>query len=172
MYVNFESVATPLWRSVKMTLTLPKWGLGSPLGLPKIQSSIARVKTPFLEVFFISLESSWSVDVENGLVEPFRHPEHKLWMKEGSGVKLPVWLPTTKRSGIDPTPMCALECNTLLESSWGDLQVCFRPHPNWRSKQGVMNSQSAGNPNRDNFRNPPWESREKMPFKCRCRRVT
>jgi hypothetical protein len=60
-------VATPLWRSVRMTLTLPKWGLGSPLGLPKTQNSIARVKTPRLEVFFISLERSWSVDVENGL---------------------------------------------------------------------------------------------------------
>jgi hypothetical protein len=36
-------VATPLWRSVRMTLTLPKWGLGSPLGLPKIQSSIVGV---------------------------------------------------------------------------------------------------------------------------------
>ncbi len=39
-----------------MTLTLPKWGLGSLLGLPKLQSSIARVKTPRIEAFFISLE--------------------------------------------------------------------------------------------------------------------
>jgi hypothetical protein len=29
------------WKSVRMTLTLPKWGLGSPLGLPKFQNSIA-----------------------------------------------------------------------------------------------------------------------------------
>ncbi len=50
-----------------MTLTLPKWGLGSPPG-PKIKSSIAGVKTPRLEVFFISLKSSSSVDVENGLI--------------------------------------------------------------------------------------------------------
>jgi hypothetical protein len=50
-----------------MTLTLPKWGLGSPLGLPKFQSSIARVKELRLEAFFISLESYRSVDVENGL---------------------------------------------------------------------------------------------------------
>jgi len=45
----------------------PKLGLGSPLGLPKFQSSIARVKTPHIEMFFISLESYQSVDVENGL---------------------------------------------------------------------------------------------------------
>jgi hypothetical protein len=33
----------------------------------QLQSSTAKGKTPRLEVFFISLESSWSVDVENGL---------------------------------------------------------------------------------------------------------
>jgi len=50
-----------------MKLTLLKWGLGSPLGLPKLQSSIAKVKTPRIGVLFISLESYQSVDVENGL---------------------------------------------------------------------------------------------------------
>jgi len=49
-----------------MKLTLLKWGLGSPLGLPKLQSSIAKVKTPRIGVLFISLESYQSVDVENG----------------------------------------------------------------------------------------------------------
>jgi hypothetical protein len=39
----------------------------SPPGLPKTQSSIAGVKTPRLEVLFISLERSQSLDVENGL---------------------------------------------------------------------------------------------------------
>jgi len=52
-----------------MTLTLPKWGLGSPPGLLKLQSLILGVKTPLLEAFFISLESYQSVDVENGLVQ-------------------------------------------------------------------------------------------------------
>jgi hypothetical protein len=55
------------WKSVRMTLTLPKWGLGSPLGLPKLQSWIAGVKTPRIGVFFISLESYESIDVENEL---------------------------------------------------------------------------------------------------------
>jgi hypothetical protein len=50
-----------------MKLTLPKLGLGSPPGLPKLQSSITRVKTPRIGVFFISLESYGSLDVENGL---------------------------------------------------------------------------------------------------------
>jgi hypothetical protein len=53
-----------------------------------------------------------------------------------------------------------------LESSQRELQDCFRPHPNPRSKQEVMDAQSPGSPNRDNFGTPPWESREKMPFGC------
>ncbi len=50
-----------------MKFTLLKWGLGSPLGLSKLQNSIAGVKTLCIEAFFISLESYQSVDVENGL---------------------------------------------------------------------------------------------------------
>jgi hypothetical protein len=42
--------------SVRMRLTLPNVGTWSPLGLPRLQSSMAEVKTPRLEVFFISLE--------------------------------------------------------------------------------------------------------------------
>jgi hypothetical protein len=55
------------WKSGRMTLTLPKWGLGSPLRLLKLQSSIAGVETPCIEVLFTSLESYRSVNVENGL---------------------------------------------------------------------------------------------------------
>jgi len=51
-----------------MKLTLPKLGLDSPPGLPKLQSSIIGVKTPCIKMFFISLESYQSVDVENELV--------------------------------------------------------------------------------------------------------
>jgi hypothetical protein len=53
--------------SVRSPLTLAKMGLKSPPGLPKTQSSIAGIKTPCLEVIFILLERSWSVDVQNGL---------------------------------------------------------------------------------------------------------
>jgi hypothetical protein len=55
------------WKSVRMKFTLPKWGLGSPHGLLKFQSLITRVKTPRPGVFFISLESYRSVNVENEL---------------------------------------------------------------------------------------------------------
>ncbi len=60
-------VATLLGKSVRMRLTFPKWGLGSPPRLPKVQSSIARVKTPCIGAFFMPLKSYQSEDVENGL---------------------------------------------------------------------------------------------------------
>jgi len=47
--------------------TLPKLGIWSPPGLPNVQSSTERAKTPCLGVFLVSLKRSWSVDVENGL---------------------------------------------------------------------------------------------------------
>jgi len=60
-------IATLLWESVRMKLTLPKWGLGSPPGFSKFQSSMVGIKTPHIEVFFISLESYQSIYVKNGL---------------------------------------------------------------------------------------------------------
>jgi hypothetical protein len=53
-----------------------------------------------------------------------------------------------------------------LESSWGKLQLWFRPRSNRRSKPGDMSSQSPENPTRDSFGTPPWESQEKVPFGC------
>jgi len=103
---------------------------------------------------------------------PFGHLQHKLWQKEELGVKLAVWFPTTK-SWESTRPQCVqVDCNTLLESSWGKLQVYFRPHPNQRFEQRLMTSQSPGNPNRDSFETPPWEFRDKKPFRCGCRGET
>jgi hypothetical protein len=56
--------------SVRMQLTLPKVGKWSPLGLPKTQKTIWGIKSPHLGAFFISIESFWNVDVQNGLALP------------------------------------------------------------------------------------------------------
>jgi len=101
---------------------------------------------------------------------PFEHLKHKLWQKEGSGIKLAVWLPTIKSRELTRPQCMQVKCDTPLESSWGELQVWFRPHPNWKSEQRVMIVQSPGSPNRDSFGTPPWESRDKKPFRCGCRR--
>jgi len=53
-----------------------------------------------------------------------------------------------------------------LESFQRKLQDCFKPRPNQRSEQEVMDAQSPGSPTRDNFKAPPWESREKVSFGC------
>jgi hypothetical protein len=37
-------------------------------------------------------------------------------------------------------------CHISLESSQWELQLCFRPHFNWRSANKVMGMQSCGNP--------------------------
>jgi hypothetical protein len=46
---------------------LEKVRIWSPLGLPNVHNSTTRPKTPRIEVFLVSLEKSWSVDIENGL---------------------------------------------------------------------------------------------------------
>ncbi len=62
-----------------------KVGTRSPPGLPKLQSSIVEVKTPRLEVFFIPSESSWSVDVENGLTWPIRTSAAQVMVERRAG---------------------------------------------------------------------------------------
>jgi hypothetical protein len=43
--------------------------------------------------------------------EPFWHLQHKLWLKEGSKVKLAVWLPTTKSWESTRSQCVQMECN-------------------------------------------------------------
>ncbi len=63
-----KDVVTLLWPSVGVKPnTWKKVRIWSPSGLTNVQSSTARPKTPRIEVFLVSLERSWSVDVENGL---------------------------------------------------------------------------------------------------------
>jgi hypothetical protein len=73
-----------------MRLALLKWGLGSPSGLPKLQSSIAGIKTPHVDTFLVSLERYRSVMSKMDLHEPFGHLQHKLRQKERPGVKLTI----------------------------------------------------------------------------------
>ncbi len=67
-----------------------------------------------------------------GSHDPFGHVKHKLWPKEGSGIKLAVWLLTSK--SWESIRFDFLVCkwratyhwkDILLESSWQRLQLCF-----------------------------------------------
>jgi hypothetical protein len=68
-----------------MTLTLPKCGLGSPLGLPNTQSPISRVKTPRLEMCFIPSERSQTINVEIGLTQAIRTSTAQVMVKRRAG---------------------------------------------------------------------------------------
>jgi hypothetical protein len=48
-----------------------------------------------------------------------------------------------------------------LKSSQRELQDWFRTRPDRRLGREVMMAQSPGNPNRDSFETPLWESRDK-----------
>jgi hypothetical protein len=77
---------------------------------------------------------------------PFGHLRPKLWAKEWSGVKLPVWLPTTKSRESTSSRPPNWEYNTSLERSRRGLQVWFRPCRNQTLQSGVMSSQSPRTP--------------------------
>ncbi len=48
---------------------------------------------------------------------PFGHLKHKLWPKERSGVKLAVWLPTTKSQELTRFPCVQAMCDIPLEKA-------------------------------------------------------
>jgi hypothetical protein len=103
-----------------------------------------------------------------GLHDPFEHLQHKLWQKKKSGVKL--LTPKHKKSRIDLTPCVQVPCvqvpcvqvpcvqvlcNTLLESLWWELQLCFKLHPNQRFERGVIVSTKLQESKLWQFRNSP-----------------
>jgi hypothetical protein len=90
--------------------------------------------------------------------EPFGHLQHNLWQKEGPGIKLAIWLLTTKSRESTRFPCVQTVCDILLESSWRGLQLFFKPHFNLRSARKVMAPQSRRSPNLGNFGTPRTKS--------------
>jgi hypothetical protein len=74
----------------------------------------------------------------------FGHLKHKLWPKEGSGVKLPIWLPTRKSQESTRFTWLQMICDIPLEIPRQELQLCFRPHLDQRFARKVMGFQSRG----------------------------
>jgi hypothetical protein len=60
-----------------------------------------------------------------GSHEPFGLLQHKLWQTERLGIKLAVWLPTTKSWELTWPRCVQVECDIVLESSRQELQVFF-----------------------------------------------
>jgi hypothetical protein len=80
-----------------------------------------------------------------GLHIMFKYLKHKLWLKQGPRVKVPIIaLIYLHASGMPHT----------LEISQQGLQLYFRPHLNPKSAQKVMGLQSYESPNFENFKTP------------------
>jgi len=142
-----------------MTLTLPKWGLGSLLRLPKLQSLITGVKTPHLEAFFISLESYQSVDVQNGLA-------------------LAIWTSIAQviaKKRVENRPDLGV-CRWSATHHWKALKESYKFVLDLIPIRGLSKElrtcKVPGVQNRDSFETPPWETQDKKPFGCRHREVT
>jgi hypothetical protein len=114
-------VATPLWGKCEdETCTSKSENLKSSETPETSERDCKSQNTSHWGVIY-TLERSWSVDVENGLAWTFRHLQHKLWLKEGSKVKLAVWLPTTKSWESTRPDVCgwsAKHCWKALEESY------------------------------------------------------
>jgi hypothetical protein len=97
---------------------------------------------------------------------PFAHLQPKLRAKEGPGVKLTVWLPTTKSRESTCYRHPIRVWSMALERSRQGLQLRFRPRCDRTMKSGVMAVQSFGSPIETIFGTPFRESREFVPFRC------
>ncbi len=102
---------------------------------------------------------------------PFGHLQPKLWAKEGPGVKLAVWLPTTKSRKSTRSRRALRKCDMALESSFWGLQLWLRPRPHPRLGRGAMKSQSPRTPTgtisgqlRDSISGVPGKSDIRMPL--------
>jgi hypothetical protein len=114
-----------------------------------------------IETYISKMASHWS----------FEHLQPKLWAKEGLGVKLAVWLPTTKSQESTHSRRALGKCDTSLERSQRGLQYWLRPRPDPRSGRGVMAVQSPGSPTgthsgqlRDSISGLPGKSDIRMPL--------
>jgi hypothetical protein len=91
----------------------------------------------------------------------FGHLKHKLWPKEGSGIKLSVWLPIKKSWESTLLTCLQMTCNILLKSSQQELQLCLRPYLDPRFARKVMRLHSRESPGWHDFETPTQESRER-----------
>ncbi len=154
--------------------TLPKLGIWSPPRLPNVQSSTARPKIPRIEVFLVSLERSWSVDIENGLAcighlnicSPSygeKKGRESNWQFDSRPLK--VW--------NQAFPDLRIESSILRWKDLGEgykfgsdlvtIRLCSREL--WAPKVPGLHSGQF----RDNFGTSTWESREKVIFGRECR---
>jgi hypothetical protein len=166
------TVATPLWPSVGVKPNTPKVGDLESSGTPECLEFDSKAQNT----------SHWGV---LGVIGKVLKRRYRKWprighldicspsyaAKEGPGVKLPVWLPTTKSRESTRSRRALVECDTSLERSQRGIQYWFRPRPDPRSGRGVMAVQSPESPIgthlgqlRDSISGVPGKSDIRMPL--------
>jgi hypothetical protein len=116
LVVGSQTVSQPHFGQVwGCSPTLPKLGIWSPPGLPNVYSSIARPKTPCIEVFLVSLERYWIVDNENGLALAIWTYLTQVMGKRRAGSQIANLTPDHKKSGIDLFPTSELRLQYVVE---------------------------------------------------------
>jgi hypothetical protein len=81
-----------------------------------------------------------------GLHDPFGHLKHKLWPKEGLGVELTIWLPTTKIRKSPRFPCVQVVCHIPLQSSRQGLQFFFNLISIWGLQRKLWAPKVVGVP--------------------------
>ncbi len=152
---NTIIVTTPLWNKCEDETHILKSGNLESFGTPATSELNIRGKNTLPWGVLYTMERPWSVDVKNGFAWAIWTSIAQVMVERRIGSQTDNLTPDHKKLGIDPTSGCAEAVWHTLESSWGELQDCFRPHPNPRSEPRVTSSQSPGSPNRDNFGTPP-----------------
>ncbi len=157
---NGKNVATLLWNSVRMRLTLPKWDLGVHRDSWNFRVRWQGSKHLTLRRYLYHWKAIKVQMSKMGSYDPFVHLQYNY----GKKIKLVVWLPTIKSRESTRSHWVR---HTLESSEW-KLQLCYRPRPNQRYERRIIAPQSGGSPNRDSFGTPHWESQDKKPLRCRC----
>ncbi len=109
-------------------------GVGVPMDSQNFRGKFQGSKLNGLKSYLYHWKALGTKMSKMGSHDPFEHLKHKLWPKEGSEVKLVIWLPTTKSWELTQFSYVQVACNIPLESFWRGLQLCFRPHLNQSSK--------------------------------------
>jgi hypothetical protein len=150
-HISYSQECRKLWRNEPPHSQVSShFGSWSPDGVPNLQREISRAKNHWIEKFFISLESFWMYMSKMGLHDMFGYLKYKLWPKEGSEVKLPIWLSTTK-SWDSPWFICVKVAYFI---SIEGLQKKL-----WASKVARVPILGISGL-------PTWEPRDKMTFGC------
>jgi hypothetical protein len=178
--IRRRDVTTPVGGSVRMTLTLPKMGLGSPLGLLKTQNSIAGVKTPRLKMFFITMEKvlkrrcrKWPCMSHSDICST-SYVRKKGWESNCQFDSWPLKVGNWPDAGVFRQRVThhwkALKESYKFASDLipiGGLSKELRVAKVLGVQTGTISRQF-----RDSFGTPAWESQEKVPLGCRCGGVT